>query len=162
MPQSKPQQNGDTPSKDDSATEAAASETLPTNAEDRAAAVALSSLNAPAAGADTDNESSGVGAASQPSAADQEALGKAMNRLEMIAGGGGKKAAPSALVDNKTKTDGEDAKAAKKKALKVSPEHVNFLVDQLDLTRIKATELLKDHEGDPVQAVRAYITQPAI
>jgi len=30
-------------------------------------------------------------------------------------------------------------------------------VDELDLTKPKATELLKQHEGDAVKAMRAFI-----
>ena len=31
-------------------------------------------------------------------------------------------------------------------------------VDELELTKAKATELLKAHDGDAVKAMRAYIT----
>ena len=31
-------------------------------------------------------------------------------------------------------------------------------VDELELTKTKATELLKAHDGDAVKAMRAYIT----
>ncbi|GMF74334.1 unnamed protein product [Aspergillus oryzae] len=50
----------------------------PANAEDRKAAAALSSLNTNEIGADS--------GAKPPSSADQEALGKAMSRLEIVAG----------------------------------------------------------------------------
>ena len=55
---------------------------LPNNAEDRKAAAALNSLNANAM-----SQENGESAAKQPSAADQEALGKAMSRLEIASGG---------------------------------------------------------------------------
>ncbi|KAL4887970.1 hypothetical protein BDV59DRAFT_206504 [Aspergillus ambiguus] len=115
---------------------------LPANAEDRKAAAALSSLNTTEIAADT--------VAKPPSSTDQEALGKAMSRLEIAAGQGSSK-----------KPAGEAQKKQAevvKKAVKVSSEDVNLLVDQLDLNKIKATELLRLHEGDARKAIRAFIT----
>jgi len=37
---------------------------------------------------------------------------------------------------------------------------VGMLVDQLELTKGKATELLKAHEGDAVKAMTAYVMAP--
>ncbi|RMZ75875.1 hypothetical protein DV737_g5083, partial [Chaetothyriales sp. CBS 132003] len=119
---------------------------LPNNAEDRKAAAALSALNANAMSQD-----SGETASKQPSAADQEALGKAMSRLE-IASGQGKKG-DSASKKNQPKKETEV-----KKKIKIASEDVNFLVDELDLTKNKATELLRSHEGDATQAIRAFIS----
>ena len=34
-------------------------------------------------------------------------------------------------------------------------------VDELDLTKVKATELLKAHDGDLVSAVKTFITPPS-
>lgn len=31
-------------------------------------------------------------------------------------------------------------------------------VDQLEMTKVKATDLLKQHEGDAVKALRAYVS----
>jgi hypothetical protein len=91
------------------------SQNLPTNAEDRKAAAALNSLNANAM-----SQENGDSAAKQPSAADQEALGKAMSRLERVSGqskpeAGGKKAEPK-------------KEAEVKKKIKIASEDVNFLV----------------------------------
>src|ERR1700753_2046388 len=72
------------PSASTAATDAADDETsqnVPKNAEDRKAAAALNSLNANEMSAEN-----GETEPKHPSAADQEALGKAMSRLE-IAGG---------------------------------------------------------------------------
>ena len=91
------------------------SQNLPANAEDRKAAAALNSLNANEMS--TENGETGP---KQPSAADQEALGKAMSRLE-IAGGGGKK------KDDTKKTETKKEVEVKKK-VKVAPEDVTFLV----------------------------------
>ncbi|KAJ5834823.1 hypothetical protein N7447_000849 [Penicillium robsamsonii] len=115
---------------------------LPSNAEDRKAAAALSSLNP--------NEIATEDASARaPLSANQEALGKAMSRLEIASGQdlGNKKAAEG------LKTDG----VVKKKIVKVAPADVALLVDQLDLNKIKATELLKAHDGDAIKAMKAFI-----
>ncbi|KAL2216764.1 hypothetical protein M432DRAFT_592708 [Thermoascus aurantiacus ATCC 26904] len=128
---------------------------LPKSAEDRKAAAALSALN--------DNEISqpdgdgAAGAGKVPSAADQEALGKAMSRLEISAAGAGGKAADAAGTKAAGKKEGE-AEAVKKKAVKVAAEDVALLVDHLDLTKNKATELLKAHDGDATKAIKAFIS----
>ncbi|EOD50670.1 hypothetical protein UCRNP2_2550 [Neofusicoccum parvum UCRNP2] len=67
---------------------------------------------------------------------DAEALGQAMKNLD---------------VKDQSK------KADVKKAVKVDPADVTLLVEQLELTKPKATELLKAHEGDPVKAMTAFI-----
>jgi hypothetical protein len=36
-----------------------------------------------------------------------------------------------------------------------------FQVDELDLTKPKATELLKSHEGDVLKALRAFVNTRA-
>ncbi|KAF9876698.1 hypothetical protein CkaCkLH20_05544 [Colletotrichum karsti] len=52
------------------------------------------------------------------------------------------------------------ATAAKKevKNVKVDQADVTLLVDELELTKAKATELLKAHEGDAVKAMKAFVT----
>jgi hypothetical protein len=101
-------------------------ENLPKNAEDRAAAVALSSLKTNEIAASGDDVG-GLGAGKLPSAADQEALGKAMSRLELIAGAGGIGAA--AKKDVKKSKEEEGKPVAKKKVIvKVSAEDVTLLV----------------------------------
>jgi hypothetical protein len=99
------------------------SQNLPKNAEDRKAAAALNSLNANAM-----SQENGESAAKQPSAADQEALGKAMSRLE-IASGLGKKTEGAAKIAG-TKKDAEP-----KKKIKIAGEDVNFLVSSFRLLR---------------------------
>jgi NACalpha-BTF3-like transcription factor len=69
---------------------------------------------------------------------DQEAVNKAMKSL------GGAKPAPSAA-------------ATPAKNVKVDAADVNLLVDELELPKPKATELLKAHDGDAVKAMRAWI-----
>ncbi|KAB8239630.1 hypothetical protein ETB97_002843 [Aspergillus alliaceus] len=116
----------------------------PANAEDRKAAAALSSLNTNEIGADSGTK--------PPSSADQEALGKAMSRLEIAAGQD---------TGKRTAEAQKESEVVRKKAVKVTSEDVNLLVEQLDLTKIKATELLKSNNGDAKQAIKAFIT-PAI
>ncbi|GMG47471.1 unnamed protein product [Aspergillus oryzae var. brunneus] len=83
----------------------------PANAEDRKAAAALSSLNTNEIGADS--------GAKPPSSADQEALGKAMSRLEIVAGQDAGK---------KTTEQQKEAEVVRKKAVKVTPEDISLLV----------------------------------
>ena len=91
---------------------------LPKNAEDRKAAAALNSLNANAM-----SQENGEGAAKQPSAADQEALGKAMSRLE-VASGQGKRS------DGTSKKAEPKKEAEVRKKIKIASEDVNFLVSR--------------------------------
>ncbi|KIW12424.1 hypothetical protein PV08_09701 [Exophiala spinifera] len=117
---------------------------LPPNAEDRKAAAALNALNA--TGMSHEN---GDSATKGPSAADQEALGKAMSRLEIASGVSKKK-------EDSKKTEAKKEVETKKK-VKIASEDVNFLVEELDLTKNKATELLRSHDGDATLAVKAFI-----
>ncbi|CDM33724.1 hypothetical protein DTO013E5_1493 [Penicillium roqueforti] len=114
---------------------------LPSNAEDRKAAAALSSLNT--------NEIATEGAsAGAPLSANQEALGRAMSRLEIAAGQGS---------GNKKTAEGPKTDGLKKKTVKVAPADVTLLAEQLDLNKTKATELLKAHDGDATEAMKAFI-----
>ncbi|KAK3934937.1 hypothetical protein QBC46DRAFT_398580 [Diplogelasinospora grovesii] len=47
---------------------------------------------------------------------------------------------------------------APRKVVKVDPADVALLVDELELPKTKATELLRSHDGDAVKAMRAFIT----
>ncbi|KAK7903612.1 hypothetical protein LTR67_001632 [Exophiala xenobiotica] len=120
---------------------------LPANAEDRKAAAALNALNT----AEMSQEN-GETANKKPSAAHQEALGKAMSRLEIASGVSKKKEDPK-------KTEAKKEIETKKK-VKVAAEDVNFLVEELDLSKMKATELLRSHDGNANLAVKAFITPP--
>jgi len=122
---------------------------LPKNAEDRKAAAALNSLNANEISQD---ETAGT-SSKQPSSADQEALGKAMSRLEIASGAGTKK-------DAEKKSDKKAEETAAKKKVKITSEDVNLLVDELDLSKVKATDLLRANDGDATKAIRAFILPP--
>ncbi|EYE99763.1 huntingtin-interacting protein K [Aspergillus ruber CBS 135680] len=112
---------------------------LPANPEDRKAAAALSSLN------------DDLG--SRDPTADQEALGKAMSRLEIAAGQGGHTGGNATASAGQTKTEPQ----VQVKVAKVKAGDVNLLVRELDLSQVKATELLKANEGDVKKAIQAFI-----
>ncbi|KAN0071538.1 hypothetical protein V8E54_010134 [Elaphomyces granulatus] len=127
---------------------------LPKTAEDRKAAAALSSLNA-----NEISQSSNDASSNLPSAVDQEALGKAMSRLEIVAGcAAGTKGSigPGQGGALKKETDN-----IKKKAVKIAAEDILLVVEELDLTKNKATELLKVHDGDVTKAIQAFISPAA-
>ncbi|KAI9794249.1 MAG: hypothetical protein M1816_006175 [Peltula sp. TS41687] len=127
---------------------------FPKSAEDRKAAAALNSVAAGARDDDDDYHSSAAAAQ-----VDTEALGRAMKNLDVKNKDG----------DNKNDKGGgqggeEDAAAAaerKKAAVKVDQVDVALLVDELDLSKTKATELLKNYEGDAVRAMKAFVTASA-
>ncbi|KAK1245760.1 hypothetical protein MKX07_004829 [Trichoderma sp. CBMAI-0711] len=98
-------------------------------AEDRKAASALSNLDAPSS---VDEASS----TSTPANVDHEAVSKAIS-------------------SKPTATGAAAAGAAAKKSVKVDAADVTLLVDQLEVSKAKATELLKAHDGDAVAALRA-------
>ncbi|KAF2500996.1 hypothetical protein BU16DRAFT_533725 [Lophium mytilinum] len=102
-------------------------------AEDRKAAAALSSL-------DTHDDDG-----SSKANTDAAALGEAMKNL-----GVGEKAETVKKVEE-----------APKKVVKVDAADVGLLVEQLELSKAKATELLKAHEGDAVKAMTAFVTASA-
>ncbi|EKG15460.1 hypothetical protein MPH_07331 [Macrophomina phaseolina MS6] len=69
---------------------------------------------------------------------DAEALGKAMKSLDV---------------------KDQNKKQEAKKAVKVDPADVALLVEQLELPKPKATELLKSHDGDAVKALTAFVVE---
>lgn len=114
------------------------------SAEDRKAAAALSKLDA------RDDDVAGA-------SVDQEGLNKAMNKLSV-----------SKATENKdlkkVKVDAADVTLLVSlgpldEAHLGNNQLTRYLeqVDELDLTKPKATELLKQHEGDAVKAMRAFI-----
>ncbi|KAL4946637.1 hypothetical protein BDV06DRAFT_182002 [Aspergillus oleicola] len=136
--------------------------TASTSAEDRKAAAALSSLNTTEVAASSDEPTtSGTAAGNQPSSADQEALGKAMSRLEIAAGS--KSGSKTSTKGTAKEGDNEIGEVKKKApAVKVAGEDVTLLVNELDMSKVKATELLKANEGDAKKAIRAFIRPAAV
>ncbi|KAM3087918.1 hypothetical protein ACMFMG_001986 [Clarireedia jacksonii] len=108
------------------------------SAEDRKAAAALSSLDAP-----RDDDSTST------KDVDQEAVRQAMNRL-----------AGTSTANGAVAKKGDDKKVVKK-IIKVDPADVTLLIDELELTKIKATDLLRAYDGDAEKALRSYITPVA-
>lgn len=106
------------------------------SAEDRKAAAALSNLDATADDA----------AASRN--IDQDAVNKAMKNLDTAAGAHSAAGAAPA----------SGAALPVRKNVKIDAADVALLVDQLDLQKPKATELLRNHDGDAVKALTAYVT----
>jgi hypothetical protein len=128
------------PSASNAAADAAAdneedpSSRLPNNAEDRKAAAALNSLNA----TEITQDEAGGSATKQPSKADQEALGKAMSRLEIASGAGTTK-----RKDDQQKAE-EKKEGEVKKKVKVLAEDILFLVGCLPFyvyRRLSGTQL---------------------
>lgn len=118
------------------AAESAEDTRLPTNAEDRKAAAALSSLNANEISADS---SADAAAPKAMSAADQEALGRAMSRLEIASGGTAKKEGAAAAAGDSTLASAkkkereerrrkEEEEREKRRKVKVKAEDVVSLV----------------------------------
>ncbi|MCJ1447754.1 MAG: hypothetical protein MMC23_008265 [Stictis urceolatum] len=119
------------------ATEVEETQPAPASAEDRKAAAALDSLSA--------NDAP----AASKSDADQKALGEAMTRLEVM---------------DKASKAGQIAKAAEKstqkkeevKKIKIKAEDVGVLVEELEVTKVRATEMLREAEGDAQRAVEGW------
>ncbi|KAM0515512.1 hypothetical protein ACHAPE_006038 [Trichoderma viride] len=109
---------------------------LPTNAEDRKAASALASLDTPSDAAATPSNEN----------VNSEAVSQAMLKL-----GGDEKGKKPATAT----TTAAAAPAAVKKNIKVDAADVALVVDELEVTKAKATELLKAHDGDAVATLRA-------
>ncbi|KAI0473904.1 hypothetical protein GGR56DRAFT_556030 [Xylariaceae sp. FL0804] len=103
------------------------------SAEDRKAAAALASL-------DSRGDGDGGSDSANQGVVDKDAVNKAL-------GGSGAAA----------KGD-KPASGTELKKVKVEAADVALLVDELDLTKPKATELLKAHDGDAVKALRAFIS----
>lgn len=106
----------------------------PSSAEDRKAASALANLDSSADGTADAN-------------VDQDAVSKAMKNLRP-----GTKASAAASLNNQS-----SASSAPAKNIKVDPADVTLLIDELEIPKAKATELLKNHDGDAVSALRAYV-----
>lgn len=108
------------------------------SAEDRKAASALASLDVSHDDATASKD------------VDRRAVDEAMKRLGAAA------AASSSAVSASSKPVAAKP-AVPVKNVKVEPADVALVVDQLDLARPKAMDLLRAHDGDAVEAMRAYV-----
>ncbi len=117
----------------------------PASAEDRKTAAAMSSL-----------ETHGGDEEVKPNKhIDQEALGKAISRLELADKAG------RVAAGEKGKSEKDKEEREKRAKIKVDQADVGLLVEELDLSKVKATELLKAHEGDAVKAMTAFVRATA-
>ncbi|KAG9244673.1 hypothetical protein BJ878DRAFT_479956 [Calycina marina] len=106
------------------------------SAEARKEQAALSSLDAP-----REDESSTA------KDVDQDAVRMAMDRL--------------AGQTNGTSAEKEDASKSVKKVVKVDQADVTLLMEELDLTKTKATELLKAYDADVAAVMKAFVNSSA-
>jgi hypothetical protein len=114
---------------------------LPKSAEDRKAASALAALDTPTDSSATPSNSN----------VNSEAVSKAMLEL-----GGGGQAAKKPAASSSAASSAAAAAAAVKKNVKVDAADVALVVDELEVPKAKATELLKAHDGDAVATLRAW------
>ncbi|KAK1254636.1 hypothetical protein MKX08_008631 [Trichoderma sp. CBMAI-0020] len=112
---------------------------LPKNAEDRKAASALASLDTPSDAAATPSNDN----------VNSEAVSQAMLKL------GEDKAKKPAANTASAAAAAAAAPVAVKKNVKVDAADVALVVDELEVNKAKATELLKAHDGDAVATLRA-------
>lgn len=106
------------------------------SAEDRKAAAALSSLDSTADDAASSRN------------IDQDAVHKAIQHLDALSGADIAAATASAL----------GVSLSVPKHVKIDAADVDLLVDQLDLPKAKATDLLRAHDGDAIEALTAFVT----
>ncbi|KAG8631126.1 hypothetical protein KVT40_000266 [Elsinoe batatas] len=110
----------------------------PTGGDDAKAAAALSALDQPSVSDDAPAKKD----------VDTKALGDAMARLEVASGGGS---------GAKTGTKTEKKEETPKKAVKIEAADVAVVVEQCDLNKAKAGELLRQYEGDLGRALKGWV-----
>ena len=110
---------------------------LPANAEDRKAAAAMNSLDARGDDAEAP--------ATAKKEIDVKALTDAMKLLD-----------PSSQPKKPLEKRKEEE--VKKPLIKVDPADVALLVEQLDVSKGKATEMLRASDADATEAMRAWVT----
>ncbi|OAL56926.1 hypothetical protein IQ07DRAFT_582212 [Pyrenochaeta sp. DS3sAY3a] len=66
-------------------------------------------------------------------------------------------AAIAHLSVSEKKKSVDKKKGVEKKVVKVDAADVALLVTELELSKAKATELLREHEGDVVKAMKAFV-----
>lgn len=123
----------------------------PASAEDRKAAAAMNALESSRT---VDNEES-----QKPTQKiDANAIGDAIARLE-LATKSGKSAVEDPNEERRKKREDEQKERERKAKVKVDQADVNILVEECDLSKMKAKELLQAHEGDFEKALRAFLRQ---
>ncbi|GAM83360.1 hypothetical protein ANO11243_013470 [Dothideomycetidae sp. 11243] len=121
------------------------------SADSRAAAAALSSL-------DADEPSAASSSGTSKRDIDTAALGDAIARLGVSGGSVGDQASSSTAASGKaaaTATTTLQQQQAKK--IKIDAADVALLGDSCDLSKPRATELLRAHDGDLGRALRGWV-----
>ena len=89
---------------------------------------------------------------------DASAISDALSRLE-VANEAGKSSAEDPNEERRKKREDERKERERRAKIKVNQADVTTLAEECDLTKVKATELLRAHEGDFEQALRAFLRQ---
>lgn len=110
-------------------------------------------------GATTGDVEDDVPPSAAPKSAEDRKAANALASLDAADETGG--GSPAANVDqdavNKAMKKTAATAEPPRKNVKVDAADVALLVDELDMTRPKATELLKANDGDAVKAMRAFV-----
>ncbi|KAF2157071.1 hypothetical protein K461DRAFT_273190 [Myriangium duriaei CBS 260.36] len=117
---------------------------VPGGADSRAAAAALSSL---------DDQSATTGAGKRD--LDTAALGDAVARLEVSSDEKAKSGAAAAGTSTKSADKNKAADEAKK--IKIEAADVALVVEQCELSKPRATELLRTYDGNLGRALRGWV-----
>ncbi|GAB7338061.1 hypothetical protein MBLNU457_4429t1 [Dothideomycetes sp. NU457] len=138
------------------------------NNEDLKAAAAMDSLDTHGgvAGGEADPSSSSTTDAPSTSKKeiDQKALGDALKQLD-INKGSSNNASSATTSEAKKRADAKRAEeervAEERRKVKVDAGDVALLTEQLDVSKVRATDLLKANGGDAVKAMSAWVTSSA-
>ncbi|KAL6712440.1 hypothetical protein ACN47E_000317 [Coniothyrium glycines] len=95
------------------------------------------------------------------STAEDRKAAAALSTLDAQEEGGAKKDVDGKALDKAMKVlsvDDKKKEEEKKKAVKVEASDVALLVSELELSKQKATELLRANQGNAIKAMTAYVT----
>ena len=123
----------------------------PASAEDRKAAAAMNALESSRTADNEDNQK-------PTQKIDANAISDAISRLE-LATKSGKSAVEDPNEERRKKREEEQKERERRAKIKVDQADVNILVQECDLSKTKAKELLQAHEGDFEKALRAFVRQ---
>lgn len=124
----------------------------PKGGDSAAAAAALSSLDARSTAAAEEAEES---TRPHASAADKKALGEAMSRLEIAVADASASAEGKDVGVGMGGGDGGKDEAAAK--IRIEPVDVALLVQELEVSKLRAGEMLRAGKGDVVAVLRDWV-----
>ncbi|KAL8920873.1 MAG: hypothetical protein Q9208_006045 [Pyrenodesmia sp. 3 TL-2023] len=127
----------------------------PASAEDRRAAAALSTLDAQHH--EDPSTSTSSAAAKTTKNIDQEALAKAISRLEFSTGEKETEISEREREWNERRRRAREEREARGKGVKVEPGDVALLVRELEVGKGRAGEMLRSCGGDVVRAMRGFV-----